>query len=550
MIVGIDIETTMRNGDRSSPYTDDILCITVNDGSSISVARDVQTIEPILVDPSILKVFQNGAFDIQFLESRLWDARIENVWDTMIAERLLTAGFGQGCDLSSLTQKYCGVETSKDIRDTFSHHMGELSSTQIEYAKGDVRYLLDIQRQQERNLKERGMLEVMDLENRLVPIVARMELAGIGFNPSVWDRVLEEETRILPELEEAVQRQLPQTFTRDLFTGRCQGTVNLNSPTQVLDALHRLGIDVSDTNESTLLKCSHPVAKAILNWREHQKRLTWDYPKYVNKVTGRIHPDYQQTGARTGRFSCKDPNLQNVPYEKLFRSMFVPKEGYVFVIADYDQQELRVLAELSGDEVLRNACKGDPHLENARLIYDDQTIQKSDNRRRLAKTCAFALVYGASLKTFAESAGVSIDEVKEPYKRMKRAYIRVDRWGNESLSFLVSHGYIVLPSGRRRYFPGVAADPGKYATIARNTPIQGTSADMVKLAMIYIAKGLEGYDAQLVLCVHDEVVVEARRDQAEAVAAIVEEKMREAGSHYVKSVPVTAEAVISEVWNK
>lgn len=554
--IAIDLETTVKHGDHASPYLDDIHCISLNDGSRIWLEYEPETIENILTNPEIVKVFHGGSFDIPFLlhrinRDRLYDTRIVNVWDTLIMERLLTSGKNEDCGLEAVVGRYCAAQINKDIRETFKYHGGPLNAIQENYAKQDVAYLLRIMGYQKQHIDDRGMTEIAQIENELVPVVAEMEMYGIGFDPTAWDRVLKTELQIIPKVEEKIQRMLCESFQVDLFTGKLVGTINLNSPLQLVAALNRLGVKVSDTNSVTLEKQKHPVCKLILDYREHAKRAQWDYPKYVNPITNRIHPTIVQTGADTGRFSCKDPNLQNVPHDQLFRDMFVAAPGYRFIIADYAQQELRVLAEYSRDANLLEACRtADPHLENAKIIYDDPTIIKTDPRRRVAKGCSFALVYGASHETLGLSAGISTREAKHAHKALHKKYPGVDSWARKSWEFLKENGYLTTLGGRRRYFPWVYQDPGKYMTVARNTPIQGTSADMMKAAMLLIDEYIRPHSGRLVMCIHDEIIVEAPAANAVAVKEAVERGMVEAGMRYVRSVPIIAETSISGVWQK
>lgn len=550
-MIAIDIETTVKDGKRASPYQDEVLIISVNEDGKIWTTKDPQELSDILNDSSVIKVFHNGVFDLQFLCFHCFDVEPVNIWDTMVAERLLTAGTGDGCGLNDVVERYCGVFIDKTTRKTFMHHSGPLSSVQISYAKGDVEYLLDIAVAQQKAINERGMDDIMSIENRLVPVVADMALRGIGFDPSAWDEIYQEETRLLPRLESKAQELLASNFELDIFTGEFVGTLNLNSTKQLLAAFRAKGFSIKDTQESTLKKLACKESRAILEYRDHAKRLQWDYPKYINPSTGRIHPSFVQTGADTGRFSCKKPNLQNVPKDKKFRRMFIARPGYKLVSADYGQQELRVLAEVSQDPKLIEVCReADPHLENAKVIYSDDTIIKSDPRRDVAKGCGFALAYGASAKTFAHNAGISAKEGAKAYKLIHKTYSRVDAWALESWKGLCANGFVMTLGGRRRYFPRAAEAPGKYMTVGRNTPIQGTSADMMKLALVLVTEALQEYDAGIVLSVHDEIVVEVVIESAKEVAKIVEDKMVAAADYYVKSVPNIAEAVISDTWTK
>lgn len=549
--IAIDIETTVIDENRATPYQDRILAIAVNDGNEIYLTTDLERIEQWLTDPEIIKIFHNGAFDLQFLMYQMFNIQVKNIWDTMIVERMLTSGTNMPCDLSSVVSRYCDIHLGKDIRESFWHHTGEVSPTQQAYALNDVRYLLAVYEEQKTTVHARGMDDIVRIENLLVPIIAEMELTGIGFAEEGWNKIVITEQERLPELEREAQRLLADSFEMDIFTGQFVGTLNLNSPIQLLQAFKQKGIHIQSTDEGVLSKLASPEARAILAYRECIGRLKWDYPKYVNPVTERVHPEFVQTGADTGRFSCKNPNLQNVPKERRFRRMFVARKGYKLITADYSQQELRVLAELSQDRNLLEACKTtDVHLANAKLIFSDSTITAKDPRRNIAKNTGFALAYGAGLKGFAVTAGLTIEEAKTPYNRIHALYSQAEEWGRKSWVFLQQNGYTVTLGGRRRYFPWVMDDPGKYLTVARNSPVQGSSADMEKLAMVFIHERIQGYDARLVLCIHDEIVVEVRTSQAGEVARIVKNAMEDAGAYYVKSIPVPANAAIADTWTK
>lgn len=548
-IIAVDTETTVKNGERASPYQDDLLLITVNDGETISVSTNLSDFEDLLGNPTILKVFQNAAFDIQFLEYSSF-LTIENVWDTMLVERLLTAGTFVDCSLGGIVLRYCDVVLDKGVRDSFWRHRGELSDFQIEYAKNDVRYLIEVYKKQKEAIDARGMTHIAQLENDLAPIIARMELSGVGFDPEAWEDIIEEEKKIIPELDRDLQMTLSKTFKMGLF-GEILGAVNLNSPSQLSAAMRRIGVKVEDTSEGELRSCLHPVAGKILEYRSHVGRLKWDYPKFVNSKTKRIHPDYNQLGAATGRFSCSDPNLQQVPKDPKFRRMFRALPGYKLITLDYSQQELRVMAELSQDPGLIEACKStDVHLENARMIYDDPTIQKNDPRRSTAKNANFAMAYRAGVKVFAATAGITVKESSRFLKVLHKAYPGVFTWGDRMHRFLLDNGYVSTIGGRRRYFQGVNSKGLNYLSIASNSPVQGSSADMLKLAMVYIHDALKQYDAKLVLCVHDEVIVEAEEKNVEEIAEVVKAAMVRAGEYYVKVVPVPVDGLIGDTWSK
>jgi DNA polymerase-1 len=279
-----------------------------------------------------------------------------------------------------------------------------------------------------------------------------------------------------------------------------------------------------------------------------------DYPRYINPITGKIHTSYNQTGARTGRFTSSDPNLQNVVAEQKWRSCFRARPGYFFMTADYSQQEMRILAQASGDKNLQDVCRsGDIHLENARRMYNDSTITKSDPRRRIAKNNGFAMAYGAGAENIAQGAGITLPEAKRVLRYIKTEFSGVEKWAEKQYIHLRDNGWVATLGGRRRWFVGL--DPAKTWSTknsARNTPIQGTAGDMLKLGMVYIDASLRkgGYDANLLLTVHDEIVVEGKEDQKDDIVPLVVQELERAGQHYVECVPTPVDYIIDNVWRK
>ena len=209
------------------------------------------------------------------------------------------------------------------------------------------------------------------------------------------------------------------------------------------------------------------------------------------------------------------------------------------------------MAELSQDPGLIEACKStDVHLENARMIYQDPTIQKDDPMRSTAKNANFAMAYRAGVKVFAATAGITVKESSRFLKVLHKAYPGVFSWGDRMHRFLLDNGYVSTIGGRRRYFQGVNSGGANYLSIASNSPVQGSSADMLKLAMVYIHNDIKGYDARLVLSVHDEVVVEVDKRCVNEVLGVVKSAMLRAGEYYVKCVPVPVDGLVSDTWSK
>lgn len=561
-IIGVDIECSCVNGELSQFYVDEVVLLQFAVGENQYVLdRDhikanKEQIINLLTGEEILKVFQNGAFDIGFLRLLLGIDCIGPVWDTLIVERVLTCGKGEPCDLASIARRRLGTVLDKQVRKSFHSSQNEFSERQISYAARDVAVLIPIYEQQVLEIKRESLEEVAELENKLVPVVAEMELNGIGFSRERWDVLA---NRLEQERATAYQKtlwamELP-SYTVDLFGGI--SGVNLNSPIQIQDQLSRMGIALSNTRFETLERYlqKHPDCAAIeglVSYRNADKRLGFNYPQHINPITGRIHTHFNQVGADTSRFSSSNPNLQNVPRDKDFRACFIADDGKVLITADYDQQEMRLMAQLSGDSRLRQVCNDtDIHTVNARIMFRDKSITQSDPRRQLAKNAGFAILYGAGADTLARTIKVRVTEAMEILEILRRTYPQVNSWGKRQLRGLKANGYVTTLLGRKLWFPGAqgSIDIGRYATTARNAPDQGSAADCLKLALVKLYEQLPS-DVKLLLCVHDEIIAEAPEERADQYSRDIIRYMEEAGQVLVDCVPMSANAVVAKEWSK
>jgi DNA polymerase-1 len=344
-------------------------------------------------------------------------------------------------------------------------------------------------------------------------------------------------------------------------------SINLNSNQQLIDVFSKLGVALPDTMEATLVKYDHPAVKKLLEYRGHEKMLSAfgeSVLSLINPKTGRIHPDFNQHGADTGRFSCTKPNVQQIPATSDFRKCFVAPEGYKLVTCDYSQAELRILAELSGDEGFVTAFQsgGDLHALTASQMYGVPLEDVQKAQRSAAKAINFGLAYDMGPGGLAPRLGVSVDEAKELIARYFKAYPGVQKWLDKAGKDGVRLGYSITTLGRKRFYTAPdenlkTLDPDEYRRQmgsierqAKNSPIQGGNADMTKLALISLRNALKGWEARTVNTVHDEIVVEVRTDQAEEVKHIVEHEMVRAGETILKSVPVVADASLADYWSK
>jgi len=561
-VLAVDTEATALD-----PYNTTLLLIQVGIPEKAYIFNhqkvDTSPLKSLLEDPKRLKLVQNGKFDYEMLKVNA-DITLNNIFDTMLAERILTTGFKRENSLEAIALKHLDIQLEKSVRYTFGK-TSTLTKKQLEYSALDVLVLFPIFKIQFRNLQKEKLVRIAQLEFRCLPVVAEMELKGSYINVKKWRKNLRElrekrdvaSARIQEEL-----RPLYETTQVDLF-GNQVDVVNLNSPVQILEAFRKVGIDLPSTGVAVLSRTDHPLAKMLLEYRSHEKLLSAFGENLLSKInpkTGRIHPDYMQIGADTGRFSCSNPNLQQIPADSAFRDCFVPPEGYKFVVSDYSQIELRIMAEMSEDPAFMKAYKEgkDLHTLTASQMFNiPEEKVRHDKERFQAKSINFGLMYGRGANSLATQLGVSPDEAKTLLNKYFKSYGGVKRWLDKTAKKAVRNGYSQTLGGRKRWFtspdpsdPSYQRQLGHVERQGKNTPIQGTSADMVKYALVYIYDKIkEGkYEAWPIHTVHDEVVVEVREDQAEEVRDLVEEQMIRAARVLLKKVPVKVDAKVGKVW--
>ncbi|OGC38501.1 hypothetical protein A2155_00460 [candidate division WWE3 bacterium RBG_16_52_45] len=563
-VISLDVEVNSLD-----PHSAKLLLfqLAVPDKAYLFDARhlDLRPFQEVLGDEKILKIAQNAKFDYGMLKE-LVGIEIVNIFDTMLAERVLTCGLTKLGDLSlvSLSRKYLGLELSKEIRKTFENHLRDFTKKQLDYAATDVLVLFPIYEVQKARLEKERLEKIASLEFKLVPVVSEMELRGFLIDVERWRRAIDDYRRKAKEVDQKMQEELrpySRATQKDLF-GNHANVVNLNSPSQIMEAFRRVGLDLPSTGEEILARHDHPLAKLLLEYREYEKIISAfgdNLLAKINPKTGRIHPDYMQIGADTGRFACSNPNLQQIPTDSLFRSCFIASPDHKLVVADYSQIELRIMAELSEDPVFMKAFREDQdlHALTASQMFGIPLDQITKERRFQAKSINFGLMYGRGAKSLAAQLEVSEEESRQLLDKYFRQYHRVKTWLDSVAREAVRRGYSTTLGGRKRYYEKVTpADPNYERQASyierqgKNTPIQGTSADITKMALVNIRQRIrkEKLDAVPIHTVHDEVVVEARTSVAERTAKIVKEEMERAGEELLKKVPVKVEVAVSDVW--
>ncbi len=525
----------------------------------------LEPLKRLLENPGSLKLLQNAKFDYEMLKQQA-GIELDNIYDTMLAERLLTAGLGMKVGLAELTKRYLDITMDKSVRKTFygaSSANSYMSEQQLEYAARDVMTLFPIYNQQLVKLKAEQLLGVADLEFKCVAAVGDMELAGCKLDTVKWRQILSNVETKRDLTREELMKILPSGATRQAsMFGNDEYTINLNSGQQIIAEFHKLGIELEDTSEATLNKHNHPAVKKLLEYRSHEKTLGSfgeSLLALIHKRTGRIHPDFQQYGADTGRFSCSNPNVQQIPATSDFRACFIPAEGYKLVTSDYSQAELRILAELSQDEAFLTAFKsgGDLHILAASQMYNIPPEQVTKVQRGQAKAINFGLAYGMGAQGLAVRIDKTVEESRDLINAYFKAFSGVQKWLDKAGKDSLRNLYSPTPLGRKRYYHRPDQDDPEYrrkvAEIERqgkNAPIQGANADMTKMALVFLRENLKRFDARLVNTVHDEIVVEVREDQAEEVCKLVEHEMIRAAKEVLKEVPIVADAKVGDYWSK
>ncbi len=517
----------------------------------------------ILEDKAIRKVGHNLKFDVKFLDRFFHPRKIQyrRLFDTYLAEELLTAGKPApgGSALEDLARKYAGEEMDKSAQTSFTG--AELTQEQVDYAANDVKVLPPILKEQLRTLTDEGLVDVARLEFSIIPSVAGIELSGIRLDLQRLQALKAKYEQKLVEVEAELNLIVHTLDLQKQMTLIGMG-VNYSSPKQMKDVLLRMGFDVADTSTETLERIDHPFARDLLEYRGISKLLSSfieSLPKHVHQSTGRVHAEFFQLGAGSGRFSCREPNLQQIPREQEWRDLFVAEDGHKLVTADYSQIELRILAEYSRDPVFLEAYrKGeDLHAKTASAIFGVLPGEVSKEQRDVAKTINFGLCYGMGPMGLAVRLHIPEDKAKGFIDAYFRQYPGVRRCLQELGRLAVQRLYAETLSGRRRYFTFDDGQDRQDAKVLRaierkgqNTPIQGTCGDIIKKALKYLAADLRPYDCRIVNVVHDEIVAEVKEEQVELVKPIIEKDMIRAAKDFLKLIPVEVDVSVCNEWKK
>jgi DNA polymerase-1 len=525
--------------------------------------RMVDIFRPLYEDEHIMKVGQNIKYDYEVL--RRYGIEVRGpMFDTMLAHYIVQAELHHNMDYMAETLLgYQTIHIDQLIgpRGKGQRSMRDLEPQEVyEYAAEDADVTLRLKNVLEQKLKEvDGERLFYDIEMPLVPVLAEMELTGVCLDTAALTETGKNFNRRLAEYEQKIYAEAGETF-------------NISSPKQVGDILFgkmkivdkpkktKTGQYVTSEEVLTQLRSRAPIVDDILSYRG-LKKLLGTYvealPRLINPRTGHIHTCFNQAITATGRLSSSDPNLQNIPIRdddgKEIRKSFVPEPGCLFFSADYSQIELRIMAHLSQDEHMLDAFRSgtDIHAATAAKIWHVPVEEVTPEQRKKAKQANFGIIYGISTYGLAQRMNISNSEARQLIDDYFATFPRVKAYMDEAIATCREKGYAETIYHRRRYLPDIAS---RNATVrgfaernAINAPIQGSEADIIKVAMIHIFKrfATEGLRSRMILQVHDELNFSVYPEEREQVERIVIEEMENACR---LSIPLTADAGWGANW--
>lgn len=519
---------------------------------------------PFFENEGIVKVGQNLKYDIKVLDK--YAIRVKgSVFDTMIAHYLLNPDMRHNMDILAETYLNYQPIPIENLIGKKGKNQGTMREVpldlQTEYAVEDADITWQLYTIFSEQLKKDKLTRLYeDIEAPLIKVLADMEIEGIRMDEDVLSGLSVALTEDIKSLEKKIYGQAKTEF--NLASPKQLGTV-LFEELKLVDKPTKTKTGQYGTGEEILSKLAfkHPIVAEILEWRGLVKlKNTYvdSLPNEVNKKTGRIHTTYSQAVASTGRLSSNNPNLQNIPIRtergKEIRKAFVPRNSdYLLLSADYSQIELRLIAELSGDEELKTAfLRGeDIHRSTASKVFNVPLELVSREQRSYAKTVNFGIIYGVSAFGLSQQTDLSQKESKELIDTYFRTYPGLKNYIQSQIDFARRTGYVETILGRRRYLKNInSANAVVRAGDERNAvnaPIQGSAADIIKIAMIRIHEQLEKekLHSKMILQVHDELVFDVLKEEMDFVMPLVKQAMENA---YPLSIPLIVDAGAGENW--
>lgn len=607
-VIGLDIETSFKfngkyEGEGLDPHLSTIcmLQIGTEEHQYVIDARciDLTLLKEIIENESVLKVGHNIKFEYKHLLNH--NIRLRNVYDTMIVERVLYTGYtNKKYGLKNLTKWYFNTVVEKDTRLEFSDIKNKpFTVKQINYGANDVVLPLTIRNKQLPIINRKDVNNCVELELLFIPVLGDIEYKGMHFNKDVWIKTYNQNIEKLRQLRDTLNKYIVRHYKNtyfvkqqlDLFDGEITCNINWNSPLQVTGFFKYINIcpqaiskstkKLTYTVNATVIRASlntinkdisifkYKLIETYLKYKEVKQSCTTfgiDFFKHINPITKRLHSNYTQI-LETGRISSSNPNLQNIPAVKGFRSAFDCPLGYKIVNADYSGQEQIILANKSNDKELQafyRQKEGDMHSYIASKIFPsladislEDIKEYHPDKRQIAKGAGFAINYGGDGYTISNNLGISIKQGDFVYDAYFKAFPNLRKYFNRIQQEALFRGYILIDpiTGRKNWFrtPKTEKEKNKIKRNALNYPIQGEAGSITKYASILFRRWI--LDNQLedkvfiTNIVHDEINVESIEKHAQLAADNLERCMAEAANVWCKIIPLKATAIITNYWN-
>ena len=525
--------------------------------------KRVEIFRSVYENEKILKIGQNLKYDLEVL--RNYDIELKGkMWDTMIAHYLIQPELRHNMDyMAEIYLNYQTIHIDELIgaKGKNQRSMRELDPKEVyEYAAEDADITLQLKNKLEPELKQQGAEKLFyEIEMPLMPVLAEMEMTGVCLDTDSLSETSKQLTQRMLDIEQRIYELAGEHF--NIASPKQVGDI-LFDKLKIIDKAKKTKKGQYVTSEEVLqqLRHKHEIVGLILDHRG-LKKLLGTYiealPKLINPRTGHIHTSFNQTITATGRLSSSDPNLQNIPIRgedgKEIRKAFIPEPGCLFFSADYSQIELRVMAHLSQDpqmiEVFREGK--DLHAATAANIYKKPIEEVTRDERTKSKRANFGIIYGITVFGLAERLDIPRDEAKMLIDGYFDTFPQVHDYMEKSKEVARQQGYVTTLFGRRRYLPDINSANSVVRGFAErnaiNAPIQGTAADIIKVAMIHIFQRFktEGIKSKMILQVHDELNFSVYPDEKEKVERIVLEEMQNA---FQMAVPLVADSGFGDNW--
>ncbi|MGY5851533.1 DNA polymerase I [Salegentibacter sp. F14] len=524
----------------------------------------VEELRPFFEDETIEKTGQNLKYDIKVLAK--YGIKIKGqLFDTMIAHYLINPDMRHNMDILAETYLNYSPQPISELIGKKGKNQKSMREVpldqQTEYGVEDADITLQLKKFFEEELKEANIRKLFDeIEIPLVSVLADMELEGIKLDQQFLNSLTEALLNDIAELEKKIFAEAGEEFK--ISSPKQLGLI-LFEKMELVKKPKKTKTGQYSTSEDVLstLSKDNKIIQYVLDYRALVKLLNTyvrALPNQIEKSTGRVHTDYVQTIAATGRLSSNNPNLQNIPIRtergREVRKAFVPRnEDYTLLAADYSQIELRIIAALSKEENMIRAFKNgeDIHASTAAQVFNIPLKEVTREQRSNAKTVNFGIVYGVSAFGLSNQTNLSRSEAKQLIDTYYKTYPKLTNYIGDQVAFAREHGYVQTILGRRRYLKDInsqnAVIRGAAERNAVNAPIQGSAADIIKLAMINIHRKLNeaNYKTRMLLQVHDELVFDAYKDELDEVRKLIKEEMENA---YRLEVPLEVEIGTGDNW--